>query len=191
MQGSGQQGQNGQLAGGGVHVVGGLGHVDMVVGMDDGIIALLAAQDLNGPVGDHFVGIHIGRGARAALDGVDDELVVQLAFDHLVAGLDDGVGDLGIQGAGMLVGNGRCLFDLGQADDQLVMHRVAGDGEIQLAAQGLHAVVCVYGDFQCTDGIGFCSSVHSRVPLFGFSWLAWGHFLSRSSIHYCKAGVKS
>ena len=54
-----QQSHHGQLARAGYHVVGGLGHVHMIVGMDDGVIPLPAPQDFNGPVGNHFIRIHI------------------------------------------------------------------------------------------------------------------------------------
>ena len=189
MESTGQQSQDGQLAGGGIHIVGGLSHVHMIIGMDDGIIALLAAQDLDGPVGNDLVGVHIGRGAGAALDGVDDELVMELAVDDFVAGGDDGVGDLGIQSAGMLVGHGRGLLDLSQADDQQLMHGMAGDGEVLMAAQGLDAIVSVNRHFQGTDGIGFDSCVHKKDPHF-IHWPPERLFFSGTRIHDLPHGVK-
>ena len=46
----------------------------MVVRVQHVVAALLDAQMLERAVGDHLVGVHVGRGAGAALDHVDDEL---------------------------------------------------------------------------------------------------------------------
>ena len=62
-----------------IDVVGALAHVDVLVGMQEVIVALGAAEQLQRAVGDHLVGIHVGRGAGAALDDVDHELFMQPA----------------------------------------------------------------------------------------------------------------
>ena len=68
--------QRGQVDGRGEHVVGGLAHVDVVVG-----VHLLAGER-----GDHLVGVHVRRGARAGLEHVDRELRVVLARGDLARG---------------------------------------------------------------------------------------------------------
>ena len=50
----------------------------------------VAARQLDGPVGDHLVGVHVAGGAGAGLKDVDGELVVELALGHLAAGGDEG-----------------------------------------------------------------------------------------------------
>ena len=70
-----------------VDVVGRLRRVDVVVRVAVLVLALRVAQQLERAVGDHLVGVHVGRGAGAALDHVDDELLVQLAVDDLLARL--------------------------------------------------------------------------------------------------------
>ena len=158
----------------------------MVVGVDNAVIALDAAQQFNGPVGNDLVGVHIGRRARAALDGVHNELVVELAADDLVTGGDDGLGLFLIQGSGVAVGHGGGLFDLGQADNQQLVHGVAGDGKILLGPQGLDAVIGVGRDFQCADGVGFHSGFHKTIP--SFSWVC---LILAPSIHADSAAVKT
>ena len=153
------------------------------------VIAFFAAQNFDCAVSDNLIGVHVQAGAGAALDGVDDELVMELAVDDFVAGGDDGVGDLGIQSAGMLVGHGRSLLDLSQADDQQLMHGMAGDGEVLMAAQGLDAIVSVNRHFQGTDGIGFDSCVHKKDPHF-IHWPPERLFFSGTRIHDLSPGVK-
>ena len=58
------------------------------------VVALLVAEVLQREVGDHLVRVHVGRGAGAALDHVDHELLVQRAGDQVVAGAHDRVGAL-------------------------------------------------------------------------------------------------
>ena len=78
-------------AGGNVHrrrerVVRRLAHVDVVVGMDGPFLALRAdaeTQPMVRQVGDHFVGVHVGRSAGAGLIDVDREMVVVLARRRL------------------------------------------------------------------------------------------------------------
>ena len=72
-----------QVDGGGEDVVGGLAHVDVVVGV--GAVA--------GEVGDHLVGVHVRGGAGAGLEDVDRELVVVLAVGDRVAGGGDPLGE--------------------------------------------------------------------------------------------------
>ena len=76
--------------GGGNGVVGGLGHVDVVVGVDRlfGIVEG-KAKDLIGAVGDHLVQIHIVRRTRPGLERINDKLALPSTGKHLVGGLDD------------------------------------------------------------------------------------------------------
>ncbi len=55
-------------------VVGRLAHVHVIV--RDGP-AVAAAARARGAIGDHLVGVHVGRGARAGLEHVDDEVRVE------------------------------------------------------------------------------------------------------------------
>ncbi len=75
-----------------IDVVGALAHVDVFVGWQEMIVALGPAQQFQRAVGDDLVGVHVGRGAGAALDHVDHELVVQPARPDFLGGGDDGVG---------------------------------------------------------------------------------------------------
>ena len=78
-------------------VVGRLGHVNMVVGADHFRVAALATQNLNRPIGDHFVGVHVMTGACACLKRIDTELIVPLPVDDLLRGLHNRRRDLGIE----------------------------------------------------------------------------------------------
>ena len=61
-----------------VGVVRGLRAVHVVVRMQVLVLALAMPEQLEAAIRDHLVGVHVGGGARATLDHVDDELVVQL-----------------------------------------------------------------------------------------------------------------
>ena len=139
----------------GENVVGGLAAVHMVVGVDQRIIALFAAQQLDGAVGNDLVGVHVQAGARAALDRVHDKGVVQLTCGDLAAGLHDGVRHLFVQQADLVVGDGGSFFDLGNGVYDLRMHGQAGDVKVLRGAQGLHAVVDVAGEGALADGVVF------------------------------------
>lgn len=87
--------------GGNVHdsgegVVGGGTHVDVVVGVDGLLAAHLAAEDLNGAVGDDLVGVHVGLGAGAGLPDDQREVVDQFERGDLLGGLLDGLAQLGV-----------------------------------------------------------------------------------------------
>lgn len=81
---------------GGERVVGGSGHVDMVVRVDGLLGAHLAAENLNGAVGDDLVGVHVGLGTGAGLPDDQREVIQQLTLGDLGGGLLDGLTDLGV-----------------------------------------------------------------------------------------------
>ncbi len=79
------------------HVVGRLSHVHVIVRVDAAVVALRRTEDFGGAVREHLVGVHVVRRAGARLVHVDDELVAELARQHLVSRLDDGSCDVGRQ----------------------------------------------------------------------------------------------
>ena len=99
-----------QADGGGDGIVGGLGHVDVVVGVDT-VFAQLTTQDLGGAVGNDLVGVHVVAGAGPGLEGIDDKLVVPAAVDDFLGGLDDGVGALGVEQTQVAVDFGSGALD--------------------------------------------------------------------------------
>lgn len=87
--------------GGNVHdgregIVGGSAAVDVVVGVDGALAAHLAAENLNGAVGDDFVGVHVGLGAGTGLPDDEGEVVHELAVSNLFGGLLNSLANLGI-----------------------------------------------------------------------------------------------
>jgi hypothetical protein len=94
---AGQRGQGRQPHGGWNDVVGALRHVDVIVGVHRAVAASGLTQDLVRAVRQDFVAVHVVAGARAGLIDVHDELITVLAAQHLIGGLDDGVGEFGLE----------------------------------------------------------------------------------------------
>jgi hypothetical protein len=134
-----------------------LAHVHVLVGVQHVVGALGAPEDLERQVGDHLVGVHVGRGAGAALDDVDDELVVMGAVAQRGAGGDDGVAALAVEQPELAVGQRRRLLDAGKRADQLRVgrDRRAGDREVLHRAQGVHAPVGCGGHLAVAQQVVF------------------------------------
>lgn len=78
-------------------IVGTLGHVDVVVGVNGLLAAQFTAQDLDSSVGNDFIDVHVGLGSGSGLENDQREVVNELSGDDLVSGLADGVDDLGVE----------------------------------------------------------------------------------------------
>ena len=69
-----------------------------------GVIAQRPAHPLQREVRDHLIGVHIRRGAGAALDHVHDEMRMMGAVDDFVADGGDGLGQAARQSAKVAIG---------------------------------------------------------------------------------------
>ena len=105
------------------------------------------AQQLERAVRDHLVGVHVGGGARAPLDHVDDEMLVVPAGAQLLRRGDDRVPDRGVEQAQLRVRAGRGLFDGRQRVDQgrELPQDVSGDRKVLDRPQRLDAEQRVVG----------------------------------------------
>ena len=135
------------------HVVRRLRHVDVVVRMDEGVVALLPAHQLAGPVRDHLVHVHVKRRARARLVRVDHELVVVLPGQDLLGGRHDRVCLLAIENAELGVGPRRGDLDPGHRAHHFHVKPLTADREVGDGARGLDAVVGVGRDLEGAQGI--------------------------------------
>ena len=80
-----------EVNGGREHVIGALRGVHVVVGVDPLRPPGLPEQ-FRGAVGDDLVGVHVARRARAGLEDVDREVLVELALGDAGGGVADGAG---------------------------------------------------------------------------------------------------
>ena len=131
-----------QAQGGGVGVVGALVQVEVVERRDARVAAGRLAEDLQGAVGQHLVDVHVGAGAGAALQAVDDDLRGEPAVGQLAAGALDGVG-LGLVAgprAERAVGARAGELHRAEGTGQLAVHRLAGEREVLEGALGMRAV---------------------------------------------------
>ncbi|MDQ1206694.1 hypothetical protein QE377_003053 [Microbacterium sp. SORGH_AS 862] len=131
-----------------VGVVGRLAQVDMVVRVQVRVLALGVTEDLQGPVGDDLVRVHVGRRARSALDDVDDELVRERAASDLAAGSRDGVGAHRIEQAEVAVGEGCSLLHEREPaqEERIRADRHTGHREVVPGAGRVDTPVGVVGD---------------------------------------------
>src|SRR5882672_367432 len=136
------------LDGGRIDVVGALAHVDVFDRVQIAVLAAPVAEQLEPAVGDDFVGVHVGRGPRPALDDVNDELVEQLALADLLAGSRDRFGFVVGEQSEAIVRERRRLLDAGERAHELRVDgdRRPSDTKVLQRAQRVDAVVGVGGD---------------------------------------------
>merc|ERR1719341_1020873 len=74
-----------------VGVIAALGLVHMVIRMNRSLAAKLSSKNLNGPVRDDLIGVHVGLGARASLpDDQWEMVIIERARNDLISSLADG-----------------------------------------------------------------------------------------------------
>ena len=72
-----------------IHIIGRLRSVHVVIGVDVPIVPVFKAQRFQRKIGNHFIRIHVCRGACAALDHVHDEMLVMVTCQQFVTGVLD------------------------------------------------------------------------------------------------------
>ena len=140
----------------GIRVVGRLLGVDMIVGRAILIFPALVAHELESPVGNHLVGVHVGRRAGSALNHVDGELVEVLAVHDLAACLLDGLCLLVGEKAHLVVGAGRAHFGYGETlyEKRKIIEMESADLEILYATKGLDAIEGAFRHFDSAQKVG-------------------------------------
>ena len=145
----------GNVHGRGKSIVGRLRHVDIVVGMDRILRSKHAPGQLNGSIGDDFVGIHIGLRAAAGLPDAQRELAIQFARDDFIANLNDQARFFGWQFAELLIHQSAGFFQDSEGPNQFRRHEVPADIEMHQRTRGLRAPVDIRGNFDRSHAIGF------------------------------------
>ena len=145
----------GQVNGRGEHVVGGLGAVHVVVGMDGPLPAPLPTTQFRSPVGDHLVHVHVGLGAAAALPHTQGEVIVKPAGQHLLTGGHNPAAALLVQHAKPGIAEGRRLLDAPQGVDDRHGHPVRADGKAANGPLGLGAPIVLGRHRHRPQAVGF------------------------------------
>ena len=145
----------GDVQGSGEGVVGALGQVHVVVGVEQVLPRLEVA-----PPGDDLVAVHVGLGAAAGLPDGQGEVPRQLpGQDGLASPLDQGEAPV-IQLAQLVVGGGAGLLQNGEGLDEVGGHLLLPDGEVFQAPLGLGAPELVRWDGHLAHGVVFHAIFH-------------------------------
>ncbi len=144
-----------ELAGRGVGVVGRLRMVHVVVRVDEPIIAFGMPAELQRPIGDDLVHIHVRRCAGAALQHVDRELVGELAVLDVAACGDDEPCLVVVDQSELVVGFGTGAFDGRIGPHQLGMGGVrdSRDGEVTERPLRMDAPIHVFRHIHVADAV--------------------------------------
>ena len=151
----GQRFDGGHMHGGGEHVVARLAAVHVIVRVHQTAFTPLATEDFAGAVGQHFVDVHVGLGARAGLPDHEREFTRVFARNDLVRRVGNGLGLLGVLQAQGLVDHGRRTFHLGQRLDDFARLLFTGDVEVLQGALRLCAPQLVGRDLYRAEGVAF------------------------------------
>ncbi len=75
------------MHGSGEGIIRGLGHIDMVIRMNRFFAPHFTPSHFNSPIGNHFIGIHIGLGAASRLPNSQGKMGIQFTFNDFIGGL--------------------------------------------------------------------------------------------------------
>jgi len=68
------------------------------------------AHQLQGSISNDLIGIHVGAGASATLNGINHEVLIKLSVHNLLAGKLDVLGSLGLQATDSSIHSSCCLL---------------------------------------------------------------------------------
>ena len=160
-----------------VRVVRGLGTVDVIVGVDDVVAALLLPQDLEREVRNDLVRVHVNGSAGTALELVDGELVHAAAvLDDLVASGDDRLSLGGLHRLELHVRHGAGLLHLRERTDELrrFVDGATRDLIVLDCSQRVDAPVRVLGYFAGAEQIFFGAGQRCSFRLFASRFIPAG-----------------
>ncbi len=154
---------SGDLHRGRHRVIGGLAHVDMIVGMDWILGPDLFSCRLAGHVRDDFIYVHVGRSAGPGLIHIDGEMshhpasctgILQFLHDRVACPANQVASPL-VELSEFLIG-GRCgMLQLRECMNGLPAHVVMGDRKVQDCSLGRRAVEDVGRHLHGAHGILF------------------------------------
>ena len=149
---------------GGNHVVGGLSHVDVVVGVHRRVFAAPTAEQFVGAVGQYLVGVHVVRRPRPGLEDVDHELVqVPPLLQHFFGGGDDRVRQARFQPPAPAVHQRGGFFDCDCRPHECGVRRQPGNREIRTGPLSLDSPQGLVFDRQFAQRVFFDS--HAVSPI--------------------------
>ena len=130
----------------------------MVIGVDGFLAAHFAAEDLDGAVGDDFVGVHVGLRAGAGLEDGEGELLDELQVGYFFRCLLYSSADFGIEA----IFHVYCCcssFQDPECSDHTLRHPFLREVDVEVS-QGplrLRSPVLVRFDLDGPEGVGFCA----------------------------------
>jgi len=146
------------MDGGRDNVVAALPAVDVIVGVNR------LTQQPRGKRCDHFIGIHVGTGARSGLENIHREVLHKVTGQQNLGGLDYG---LALGSADLLefnVGLGGCGLGQNQCANELRWHALMADGEVVDCTLGLCAIERRLRYVQFAHAVTFDTSVtHQEI----------------------------
>jgi len=138
-------------------VIARLAHVDVVVWMHRVVRAERLTEDLVSAVGDHLVGVGVGRRPRTGLEDIDHEILVKLAFLDFLRRLLDRISEARLQQPQLSVDQRRGTLDLGQRPDEAPRQSKSADREVLSSSLGARAVKGVRGNSNLAHGVSLDS----------------------------------
>src|SRR5436190_19189837 len=113
------------------HIVGGLSEVDVVVRVKQSFGNGGTPGDLLGTVGNHLVGVRIGRGRRTSLEDIDWKMRHETALLNLEGGGLNQSALFWRQLAEFFIGACTSPFDKAQCSNEPLGHSQSADGKIE------------------------------------------------------------
>ena len=137
-------------------VVGGLGLIDIIVGMKGlGIILKIPPTEHMSAMGDHLVDIHVTLRPTPSLPHHQWKLILHFALDDFIAGLSDTIG-LGFgEDTAFHIGQRGGLFEVGKCEDDLFRHALTPNFKVFKGSLGLSAPIGMLRDTDLTHGVFF------------------------------------
>ena len=151
---------------GGKGIVGRLPHVAVIVGVNGGFDTAGVAQAFVGAVGQHFVGIHVGLGARSRLPDGQGKLTGNGPTQHIIRRRHNGIRHRNGQQAQRLIHQRRRLFLDHQRANQFRRHFFNANGKIIQRPLRLRPPITVSGNLNRTKGVCFRAGLyhHGAFP---------------------------
>ncbi|SAJ31298.1 Uncharacterised protein [Enterobacter cloacae] len=145
-----------------VGVVGGLTFVNVIVRVQVLVFTFLMTHQLQADVCQHFIGVHVDGGARAALIDVDRELIHAFAVvQHLIARGDNRICSAFRNGLQLFVRQSRGFFYHHHATHKFrdVADFAVADVEVFNRSQSVNTIVGIRWNFPGTQQIFFDTNV--------------------------------